>query len=287
MSRRTAAALLALLSPGTTWAQEVMQLPERLPPIYSMDEGLSFGMGGGEPFGAEDASAEDDVPRIPEPMVFDLVRPLGARRGEFEINVLGIVPIGQVPGNTIPNALGLSGNQFEWAPEVEYAFRDNWAIEFELPFDTTTLAAYKSAGQITFGTAFNDRFIHGAQVIVQYDRHPASWLPTFLYIAGVRIDSTWSFLGMIGVRGDTGAFHRAERVQRLLNLTLFADITNYATIGLETNLAVAMSGNSSLMVMPQLHWEITDYFMIQAGAGGEFTGEGSMGQAAFRVIRSF
>lgn len=32
-----------------------------------------------EPWGAEDTSTEDDKPRIPEPMVFDLMRPLGAR----------------------------------------------------------------------------------------------------------------------------------------------------------------------------------------------------------------
>lgn len=43
---------------------------------------------GQEPYGAEDAGAEDDPVHIPEPMVFDLVRGLGAEKGEFEANVL-------------------------------------------------------------------------------------------------------------------------------------------------------------------------------------------------------
>lgn len=39
------------------------------------------------------ASGEEKGPRIPEPMVFDLARPLGARRGEAELNTLGFVPL--------------------------------------------------------------------------------------------------------------------------------------------------------------------------------------------------
>jgi hypothetical protein len=37
-----------------------------------------------EPFGAEDHAAEDDPVHIPEPMIFDLVRGLGAQQGELE-----------------------------------------------------------------------------------------------------------------------------------------------------------------------------------------------------------
>jgi hypothetical protein len=44
-------------------------------------------------FGAEDKDAEDNVPSIPEPMVFDLVRGLGTRQGEFEINCLAEFPL--------------------------------------------------------------------------------------------------------------------------------------------------------------------------------------------------
>ena len=44
-------------------------------------------------FGAEDKGAKDNVPSIPEPMVLDLVRGLGARQGEFEINCLAEFPL--------------------------------------------------------------------------------------------------------------------------------------------------------------------------------------------------
>lgn len=41
----------------------------------------------------ERVSGEERGPRIPEPMVFDLVRPLGAKHREGEINVLNVIPL--------------------------------------------------------------------------------------------------------------------------------------------------------------------------------------------------
>ena len=220
-------------------------------------------------------------------MVFDVARPLGARQGEGDVNLLGLIPIGRAVDSEVPNAIGLSGNQFEWAPEYEYAIRDNFAVQFQLPFESKTLDSYRGATQVTFGTAFDNKFIHGAQFVVQYDREPATWLPMALYLAGVRFNDTWSALAMIGVRGDTGAIHAGDRVQRILNITLFADITHTTTFGLETNLADSMSGNASLLVMPQMHWELTDHLLLQLGAGGQFTADGSRGMGGFRLMRSF
>lgn len=242
-----------------------------------------------EPRGAEDRSAEDDQPRIPEPMVFDLVRPLGARRGEFEINTLMIAPLrrARVATSEIPDSLGLDGQGFEWAPEVEYAIWDGIAVELEFPFEEAALGAYKAAAQFTLGTAFERRFIHGAQVIVQYDLNPSTWLPTALYIAGVRFDETWSAVGMLGVRGDTNAATLAARLERIVNFSLFADIAQNLTMGLETNFAVISSGASSTLLMPQLHWEVLDHFMIQAGAGARVDEKKTLPEAAARVIYSF
>jgi|688.fasta_scaffold151460_4 hypothetical protein len=111
-----------------------------------------------EQFGAEELYDGDDSPRIPEPMVFDLVRPLGAKRGEAEVNTLAVIPLNRNMGRV------------EWAPEVEFAIADGLAFEFELPFEEWSLKSYKTAGQITFGKAFNDSFIHGAQGILQGNR---------------------------------------------------------------------------------------------------------------------
>jgi hypothetical protein len=242
-----------------------------------------------EPWGAEDQSAEDDRPRIPEPMVFDLIRPLGARRGEFEINTLVIAPLRAVPENrdTVPDALGLAGEGVEWAPELEYAVHDDIALEFELPFQDGTLGAYKGAAQWTFGTDPDQQFIHGAQLIVQYDRAAVSWLPTLLYLAGRRIDDTWSVLGMFGARGNSAAELGGDRVEFVANVSVFADFAQHLSFGLETNFAQTFTGRSALLLMPQVHWEITDFVMFQGGIGARLTSDGTVPEAALRLVRSF
>ena len=65
---------------------------------------------------------------VPEPLMFDLVRGLGAKKGELEINALADFPL----NNT-------SSRNVEWAPEVEYAVFDNLAVELELPFENFEL----------------------------------------------------------------------------------------------------------------------------------------------------
>lgn len=242
-----------------------------------------------EPWGAEDKSAEDDRPRIPEPMVFDLIRPLGARRGELEVNTLAIFPLSRAEEDhdAIPDALGLDDQHIEWAPEVEYAPWDDFALELELPFQQATLGAYKGAAQWTFGTDAKRQFTHGAQLIVQYDRKPASWLPTLLYLAGKRFDEVWSVLGMFGARGNSGAELGGDRVELLANVSLFADFAEHLTVGLETNFAQTFTGRSALLVMPQLHWEITDFVMLQGGAGARITSDSTIPEASMRLIRSF
>lgn len=268
--------------PATRVARPAQALPE---PHSAPSDELDVD----EPLGAEDQSAEDDRPRIPEPMVFDLVRPLGARRGEFEINALGLFPLSGTQQSTteFPDALGLESARVEWAPELEYAVRDGLALEFELPFVEGTLGAYKAAAQWTFGTAFERRFTHGVQEILQYDRNPGSWLPTVLYLAGFRFNEVWSALGMLGVRGNTAADRSDDGLEGIINLSLFADVAAHVSLGLETNVAETLSGKTALLVMPQLHWEVTDHIMIQGGAGARLTNERTVPEAAVRVIRSF
>src|SRR5687768_11820624 len=85
----------------------------------------------------------------PEPMIFDLVDPLGAKKGEVEINTL----------------LDFSPRtgQLEWSPEIEYSFADNYAVEFELPLENTFAKEYKVSLQGTFGKLDKGRMIHGWQ----------------------------------------------------------------------------------------------------------------------------
>ncbi len=228
-----------------------------------------------EQFGAEELYDGDDSPRIPEPMVFDLVRPLGAKRGEAEINALAVIPLNRRMGDA------------EWAPEIEFAIADGVAFEFELPFEEWSLKSYKSAGQVTFGKAFNDSFIHGAQGILQYDKESGHWSPTLLYLAGIQFDETWSALAMAGIRTEFGGEDRGERTKRLFNFSLFKHIDHFTTLGLETNSAVDLNGVSEFRLMPQVHRELRDHIMLQAGSGCLFTREATIPEAAFRLIYSF
>ncbi len=235
-----------------------------------------------EPFGAEDFGGQGRKPRIAEPMVFDLVRPLGAERGELEVNNLALFPmhrtIGKPPGQTHP---------IDWAPEIELAVADGLAVEFELPFEDDRLQEYKLAWQYTFGTAFDDRFIHGLQNIIVYDRESGNVVPTLLYVFGFRIDDYWSMLHMVGLRTEIGGDDRAVRTEQLVNLNLFRDVSDSMTLGLEANYAQQLGGAFELLVMPQVHWEMTDHWMLQAGVGTQFTDRFSLPLAGMRLIWSF
>lgn len=242
----------------------------------------------------ERVSGEEKGPRIPEPIVFDLVRPLGALKGEVEINTLGMVPlsrkIGKVDGATDP--LGLVRRSpdrqgVEWAPEIEYVLMDGLAVEFELPMETLSVEAYKVAAQATFGSLFHHRFIHGAQVIAQYNTDPRFWTTTWLYLAGVRLDKTWSLFGMVGPRFEHGETFNGFHKEFLSNVTLFADVTDRFVAGVETNFAQVLGGHSTVLVMPQVHYEVDFHWMAQAGVGVRITNDLTIPVIGFRLIREF
>lgn len=227
-----------------------------------------------EPYGAEDFGAQQHTVRIPEPLVFDLVRPLGALQGELEVNNLALFPTNDTDSREI-----------EWAPEIEYALLDGVALEFELPLEGSRIESYKLAGQLTFGTLFGERYIHGAQFIGEKLDSVDVWELTGLYLAGLRLDDRWSALGMIGYRSTAGADAPGDN-EFLANLTLFADLGLRTSAGLETNWAVDGDARWVLLLMPQVHYELTDHVEVQAGLGGEFAADRADGTASLRVIYS-
>ena len=231
---------------------------------------------GPDPSQVEDIEARDG-PQIPEPMVFDLVRGLGARRGELEVNILSLAPFRR-PGST-----------FEWAPEVEYVVRDGLALEFELPIFGTHVEATKFAAQYTFGTAFDDAFIHGVQGIMYHDLKSGRWSPTALYLAGLRLDRTWSVFAMFGGTVGPQIFPFSEEPARvgtdiITNLSIFADVREDLVVGVETNHSRQLRGPSELLVMPQVHWTITKHFRTQFGVGYRDDVEGRHAELGFRLI---
>lgn len=284
-----------------SWMSDPVGSSLRVPPAEILGEDFAFklqmrrGMeSDGDAPTIDRASGEEKGPRIPEPMVFDLVRPLGARRGEAEFNTLGLVPLTRKTRKVdeVADPLGLVRRSpdtqgIEWAPEVEFVLTDGIALELELPLENGSVEAYKAAGQATFGTLWDHRFIHGAQVIAQYDRQPRTWTTTWLYLAGVRFDNIWSLFGMVGPRFEHGSPIGGRHTEMLGNLTLFADITDRLVGGLELNFGHVLNGSGSLLVMPQVHYEVDSHWMVQAGVGARVVDDLILAEAGFRLIREF
>lgn len=202
------------------------------------------------------------APHIPEPLMFDLVRGLGARRGELEVNTLLVVPVGAVP---------------YWAPEVEWAFADGAAIELELPIHGTKLEAIKFASQLTLPSRrphsrfTQARFIQGVQTIMEMPLHGPPLELSALYLAGLRVNPILSFGLMVGPRVH---IQPEDPVALLHNLSVFADVGERATVGLETNVAVNRSG-VELVALPQLHLQLGRRFRIQIGTGVSWASGGN------------
>ncbi|MFN3988954.1 MAG: hypothetical protein ACK4IS_01710 [Erythrobacter sp.] len=223
------------------------------------------------------ASTVGGAPLIPEPMVFDMIRPLAAPRGELEANALALFP------------LNARGEDIDWAPEIEYAFANGWAAEFELPFDNERLTGYKFALQGTIGTFAQKRGVHGVQAIAVVDRETGRLDTSLLYIAGVRYSEKWSTLTMVGLnRPADPPVPGARRDDALLiNHSLFYDAGKHTVVGVETNLRSGRASTKWLM-MPQVHQRLSEKVMIQAGLGAQKVPQrAAHPTAAVRLIREF
>jgi hypothetical protein len=234
-------------------------------------------------------SAHNEIPDIPEPMLFDLIRPLGAKRGEVEFNTLAIFPWRAVNRDLDRDPFG-SGQTtrdregIEWAPEIEFAFADGWAVEFELPFEGQKLEAYKFALQGTFGTAFDNRYIHGFQTIVEPTPEWSRWNSTLLYLGGIKFDEQWSALFMVGGRIDLAGRGNAGTFERLVNASLFREIRDDFVLGMEVNHAVGNRGRSQTILVPQFHYDLTRQIQLQSGIGLGVFDQGSEQSFIMRVV---
>jgi hypothetical protein len=192
---------------------------------------------------------------VPEPMVFDLVRGLGAHKGELEANVLAVLPL-ESGDPTAPAA----------APEVEYAVIDDLAFELELPIEDGGLFSVKAAGQYTLGAAPQKGYIHGTQVIVERLVEADAWDLTALYIPAFRFDRHWSALFMLGLGGLVGP-DVEDDVGTIANGTLFYRVNRTWTIGFELDSVLFANAGSSMLFMPQAHWHASELFTLQLGVG--------------------
>lgn len=206
-------------------------------------------------------------PHIPEPLAFDLVRGLGAKKGEFEVNTLALATFSPYGG-------------LAWAPEIEWAFADRHALEFELPMHDGRVEALKLATQGTV-RELRARFVHGWQMIGEYALGPQTGEFTALYLAGFRINRRLTTLMMFGPQTQIGSslFH----ARLVANPSLFVDVAEVATLGLELN-GIVDGPQSSLRAIPQFHLQLGRHFRVQLGGGVEVNAAGVAPVAALRVV---
>jgi hypothetical protein len=209
---------------------------------------------------------------IPEPMVFDLIRPLGAKRGEVEVNSLFRMAPGKRP------------RTLQWAPEIEYTVWDGYGIEFEVPLENNAIDTWKGALQGTLKPPpFQRFFTHGWQVFVEAGRAEPKSKANLLYLAGSRFHPQWSVFTMNGVERERDGRTAMAFVG---NYTVFYHARDKRTYGVETNFKGEGVTGRYRLLMPQLHWR-GNRVNVQAGCGYRWLGPQRGVQVAMRVSREF
>ena len=228
----------------------------------------------------QDITVKETV-SIPEPLMFDLVRGLGAKQGELEINSLADFPLNNSSNRAV-----------EWAPEIEYAIFDNFAVELEFPFTDFELEAYKMAIQWTIGSSKSNKFIHGIQVIGEKYIHDDILELNFLYVPAYRFNEVWSAIGLFGVMVESGSDSPKNNTTIILNASLFANLDEHTVVGLEINntdptFHKVDNNEMELLILPQAHYEFESGLSFQIGIGSKFFENSVNASGVMRAIYTF
>lgn len=183
-------------------------------------------------------------------MVFDLVDPLGAKKGETEINMF--------------LDYSHSADQLKWSPEIEYSFMDGHAIELELPVENTNLSEYKVSLQGTLGELFQGRMIHGWQAIGRRKNDEEEYGADLLYLNDYKFSDKWSMMNMFGFRRT--AFNENGEFIGLSNNSLFYMYSKGFSLGIELNSEIT-ERSYRYRLTPQIQYAFSKNSVIQFGGG--------------------
>jgi hypothetical protein len=218
--------------------------------------------------------ASDRNPHVPEPLLFDLVRGLGAHKGELEVNAL------------VVHDFRAGRDKFYWNPEVEWIVADGIGLELELAMDRGAVESTKLMTQITFGTPLPGRYIHGAQIIGERSGIDDGYDLSVVYIGARRFSPEWSLNFIQGAKYGAGIEDRQTPYWSWLgNATLFRE-TRRATFGLEMNVESPRSEAPTIRLTPQIHLH-RGAWGLQAGLGAATTGPTQSTFAALRLVHTF
>lgn len=214
---------------------------------------------------------------IPEPLLFDLVRRINSDKGELEVNTLF----------TQRNASEMKGVYI--APEIEYAFGDGKAVEFELPTVDGKVKTFKSALQFMLPNFVGD--LTGTQIIHEKVNGKSIHETTLLLLSAKKLTSKWSMFSMLGNKFTYGSSSTIKstkgREMPIANFNLFYDYADVFDLGVETNLRGAGASFEEFIVMPQIHALLAKDFKLQAGFGSSYDGYKISPVTAFRLIKEF
>jgi hypothetical protein len=201
-----------------------------------------------------------------------MVRGLGAEQGEIEANVLVLVPT--------------SPAQAIWAPEIEAAVIDNFALELEAGFVNADFELIKFALQGTLGMDEERGLGHGIQGLFEYLPDPKVFLATALYVLGARLGGPVSLVSLIGPAVETHVDGSGTEGGVFVNFTFFWAPHPRVVVGSEQNFEWFPS-IYLVRVMPQVHWQIHARFQWQAGFGYRNLDGKSSAEASTRLIVEF
>ncbi|SFU64779.1 hypothetical protein SAMN05216417_11228 [Nitrosospira multiformis] len=216
-------------------------------------------------------TSESSQSQRPEPMVFDLVDPLDAKKGELEINALL---------NFSPQA-----EQLRWSPEIEYSYMDGHSIELELPIENDFLQQYKVSLQGSFGKLAQGRMLHGWQAIGRRKNDEKVFAAEILYLNDYKFSDTWSMMNMFGVRHT--ALGKSGDFVGVLNNTLFYSYSKHLALGIELNSEIE-ERRWRYRLTPQVQYVFNKHSIIQVGGGpSQLNSERTEWLLTSRVIYDF
>lgn len=200
----------------------------------------------------------DAFQAFPEPMVYDLVRALGARKGELEVNML-----------MLARPLNNGALELAWAPEIEWAIRDGLAVEVELPIAHNQVAALKGAVQGTLAQGEDGTWAHGFQLLGEHELESRGTLVHATHIGNLRFGKRYTIVSIIG--GLLDVHDGQVRFGAVVNVTPSYAVSQLLTLSLETNQVIRAAADRSLgwtlRVIPQASVQVNHVLRLQFGAG--------------------
>ncbi|MEB3223329.1 MAG: hypothetical protein VKS61_14735 [Candidatus Sericytochromatia bacterium] len=211
---------------------------------------------------AEEAGPPPEYNWVPEPMLFDLIRSLGAKAGEREVGV----------------GLHRRADELELGTEVELMVADGHGLELELVNPQGESRGVRGVYQATLGRLLDGRVLHGPHLVGAYAPGLSRTEASAVYVVTARLSPQWTLLAMAGGRLDHGAAPAAEGAEAapgaaeltrgaVLNASLFRDLSDSFIVGLEGTWEQRPTGLGELELMPQLRWDLDEGLHVQAGLG--------------------